>query len=186
MCLMPSRVHRVSHTADINWVPRSDVTAAGTPNLHIHPVTSASAAMVASIFLTGTASNHLVKIYLKHSGDVGSGPTRSTCRWLNPISGTGIVCLAAAGYLVTLLHWHSWQSLHHTSAVQPCHTKQQLINLRVALMPGWASPCTAAKTVRLKAAGTMGQGALLETLQITSAPAMLIRWIHRDGEETAS
>jgi hypothetical protein len=84
MCLMPSRVHRASHTTDVNWVLQLEVTAAGTPKLHIHPSTSASAAVVASIFLTGTGSNHLVEwsmmvnIYLNPSGDVGSGPTRST------------------------------------------------------------------------------------------------------------
>jgi hypothetical protein len=84
MCLMPSCVHRASHTADVNWVPWSEVMAAGTSNLQIHPATRASAAVVASIFLTGTGSNHLVErsmmvnIYLNPSGDVGSGPTRST------------------------------------------------------------------------------------------------------------
>jgi hypothetical protein len=48
------------------------------------PSTKASTAVVASRFFTGMASNHLVersitvKMYLNHSGEVGSGPTKST------------------------------------------------------------------------------------------------------------
>jgi hypothetical protein len=79
MCLMPSREHSAGHIADVNQ--HSDVTAAGTPNRHIHPATGASAAAAASIFLTNTASNHLlersfvmVKIYLNHQEKWGVVP----------------------------------------------------------------------------------------------------------------
>jgi hypothetical protein len=91
----------------------------GTPKRLTQPDTSASAAVVASMFFTGTASSHLVDLsiivnrYLKPSAEVGRGPTKSTWMWLNLLAGTGIGSVAAGGCLVTLPRWQSWQSLHH-------------------------------------------------------------------------
>jgi hypothetical protein len=45
----------------------------------------------------------MVVMYDHPSADVGSGPTRSMCTWLNWRLGTGLGCTAAAGCLVVLL-----------------------------------------------------------------------------------
>jgi hypothetical protein len=86
MCWMFSRLHSASQTADVNWVPQSEVMTAGTSKRLTQPATKASAIAAASMFLTGMASIHLVdrskmvKRYLNPSAEVGSGPTKSTWR----------------------------------------------------------------------------------------------------------
>jgi hypothetical protein len=96
-------LHSASQTADVNWVPQSEVMTAGAPKRLTQPATKASAIVAAYMFLTGIASTHLVdwsmmvKRYLNPSADLGSGPTKSTWRCLNRRSETGMICVAAAG-----------------------------------------------------------------------------------------
>ena len=77
---------------EVNWAPRSEVRLVGTPNLAIQPLMSASAHVVAEMSLTGIVSGHLdqrsiiVKMY-EWPSDWGSGPTRSTWRCPNLLSG---------------------------------------------------------------------------------------------------
>ena len=68
--------------------------------------------------------------------------------------GTG----AAAGCLVTLALWQSWQSLHQAATCEDRQgqTKRLEMRRRVALMPGWARLWTASKMGRRKATGTSG------------------------------
>ncbi len=79
MCWMCSRLHSASQTADMNWVPRSEVMTAGTPKQLTQPA-KASPIVAASMFLTGMASTHLVdrsmmvKSYLKPSAEWGAAP----------------------------------------------------------------------------------------------------------------
>jgi hypothetical protein len=178
MCWMCSRLHSASQTADVNWVPRSEVMTASTPKRLTQPATKASAIVAASMFLTGMASTHLVdrsmmvKRYLKPSAEVGSGPTKSTWRCVNRCYGTGMLCVAAAGCSVTFPLWQVWQSRHHpaTSAAHLRHTN--LLNTRclVARIPGCASPWMVANTDDLKAAGTSGRATPVDTSHRTSAP----------------
>ncbi len=62
MCWICSWLHNASQTADVNWVPRSEVMTAGTPKRLTQPATKASAIVAASMFLTGIASTHLVDL----------------------------------------------------------------------------------------------------------------------------
>ncbi len=72
-----------------NWLPLSEVTVSGTPNQETQLDMKASTQEAAAIPLSGTASTHRVVLstifirYVKSSLDAGSGPTKSTCTWLN-------------------------------------------------------------------------------------------------------
>ena len=50
MCWICSLLHNASQTADVNWVPRSEVMTAGTPKRLTQPATNASAIVAASMF----------------------------------------------------------------------------------------------------------------------------------------
>ena len=84
VCATPSLLQRASQTAEVNWVPLSEVMREGTPNLDTQPLIKASAQEAADISLSGIASNHLVDLstavnrYEYPAADVGRGPTRST------------------------------------------------------------------------------------------------------------
>ncbi len=89
--------------------PLSEVITACTPNWATQAAMSVSAQVAATMSCTGAASIHLVDLsimvimYDHPSADVGSGPTRSMCMWLNRRLGTGMGCTSAAGCLVVLL-----------------------------------------------------------------------------------
>ncbi len=91
---------------------------------------------------------------------------------MNHRSGTGMLCVAAAGCSVTFPLWQVWQSRHHpaTSEAHPCHTNLLDTRRLVARIPGCASPWMAAKTADLKAAGTSGRATPVDTSHRTSAP----------------
>ncbi len=84
VCVTTSLLQRASQTADVNWVPLSEVMREGTPNLDTQPPIKASAQEAADISRSGMASNHLVdlstavKRYEYPSADVGRGPTKSS------------------------------------------------------------------------------------------------------------
>ena len=121
-------------------------------------------------------------------GEVGSGPTRSTCRCVNRRSGTGMLCVAAAGCRVTFPLWQVWQSRHHlaASAAHPRHTNLLDNRRLVARIPGCASPWMAANTADLKAAGTSGRATPVDTSHRTSAPWIWSSRICRVGLAAAS
>jgi hypothetical protein len=60
LCAMPSLAHTPAHTAEVNCVPLSDVTLAGTPNLHTQLLMRASTMTSVSMLARGMASNHLL------------------------------------------------------------------------------------------------------------------------------
>jgi hypothetical protein len=102
---MPRLVQADDHRAEMNWVPLSVVTVSGMPKRATQLAIKASTHVLASIFLIGTASNHLVDLlmmvsrYKWSSEEAGRGPTKSTCTWENLRAGTGMACTGAAGYL---------------------------------------------------------------------------------------
>ncbi len=132
---MCSQLQSASQTADMNWVPWPEVMTSGTPKRLTQPATKASA-------IVATSLSMMVKSYLNPSAEVGSGPTKSTWRCVNPRSGTGMLCVAATSCHVTYPLWQVWQSRHHpaTSEVHPCHTNLLDTRRLVARMPGCTSP----------------------------------------------
>jgi hypothetical protein len=62
MWFTPRRLQRTDQMADVNWVPLSVVMVAGTPYLDIQAAIRASAHVLASMLLRGTASSHLVDL----------------------------------------------------------------------------------------------------------------------------
>jgi hypothetical protein len=102
---MPRLVQVEDHRAEVSCVPLSVVTVPGTPKRATQLEMKASTHMLASMFLRGTASNHLVDLsmmvnrYTCPSEEAGSGPTKSTCMWENVRAGTGMACTGAAGCL---------------------------------------------------------------------------------------
>ncbi len=148
MWLMNRKMHNNFHKCWCQtwWYP-------GTSNRLIQSATRASAGIVASKYLTGTLSNHLlersimIKWYLYPSAALGKGPTRSVSRWLNCFSGTRMACVAPPRWLpvhLAALALLAFCAPTFTSAVHLCHSKWRLANHRVDLMFGWASPFTAA------------------------------------------
>jgi hypothetical protein len=177
---MPSLLHISDHKAEANCVPLSVVITLGTPNLKIQPAIRASAHVATSMFISGTASNQrvdlsiIVIMYLKPAADVGRGPTKSTCRWLNLLSGTGIACTATVACVVTLARWQCWQSRHHlvASVAIPRHTTHLDNNRFVARMPGWAKLCIRLNTACLSAAGINGLANHLKNHNIAGPPLL--------------
>ncbi len=104
-CLIPRLVQADVHRAEVNWVPLSVVTVSGTPKHATQLEMKASTHVLASMFLRGTASNHLVDLsmmvsrYTCPSEEAGRGPTKSTCTWENLRAGMGMACTGAAGCL---------------------------------------------------------------------------------------
>jgi hypothetical protein len=60
--LMPRPVQVEDHRAEVNCVPLSVVTVPGTPKRATKLEMKASTHVLASIFFSGTASNHLVDL----------------------------------------------------------------------------------------------------------------------------
>ncbi len=102
--MMPRLVQVEDHRAEVNCVPLSVVTVPGTPK-RATQLEKASTHVLASMFLSGTASNYLVDLsmmvsrYTCPSEEAGRGPTKSTCTWENLRAGTGMACTGAVGYL---------------------------------------------------------------------------------------
>ncbi len=83
MCSICKKEVRCDQSADVNWVPLSDVIVCGTPSLEIQVEQSASAQAEAVMEDRGTASAHRVvrSIMVKmcvFPREGGSGPTMST------------------------------------------------------------------------------------------------------------
>ena len=104
-----------------------DVMTHGMPKQATHMATKASMTASAVVSLSRTASDHLVDLSIIvrrcvwPACDGRSGPTTSTCTWLNLAAGMAIV----VGCLVTLALLQAAHSLHKatTSAARPGHTK---------------------------------------------------------------
>ena len=94
--MMPRLVQVEDHRVEVNCVPLSVVTVPGMPKRATQLEMKASAHMLASMFLRGTASNHLVDLsmmvnrYTWPSEEAVRGPTRSMCTWENLRAGTGM------------------------------------------------------------------------------------------------
>ena len=73
---------RAAHTDEVNWGPRSEVIAAGTPKRATQWWSRAEAQAAADVEVRGTASGQrvvrsmMVSRYVKPL-DIGRGPTRS-------------------------------------------------------------------------------------------------------------
>jgi hypothetical protein len=102
---MPRLVKADNHRAEVNWVPLSMVTVSGTPKRATQLAMKASTHVLASMFLRGTASNHLVDLsmmvsrYTWPSEEAGRRPNKSSCTWENLRADTGMACTGAAGCL---------------------------------------------------------------------------------------
>jgi hypothetical protein len=59
---MPNRLVKKSQTAEVNWLPLSEVISCGIPNLDTQPPTKAVAQASAKVDLSGMASAHLVDL----------------------------------------------------------------------------------------------------------------------------
>jgi hypothetical protein len=157
-------LQKAAQEAEANWVPLSEVTVTGTPKRETQEDRKASTQLRAEMLLRGTASSQrvvlstMVKMYRNPSSEAGRGPTKSTCTWLNLRRGIGMASTEARGCLVTFARWQATQSLHHEaiSARIPGQTKRADTILRVALIPGWATPWIDLKTSNLSASGTKG------------------------------
>ena len=55
-CWMFSKPQRAAQSAEVNWLPLSEVMAAGTPKRAIHPLKRACAQSAAAVVRSGTAS----------------------------------------------------------------------------------------------------------------------------------
>ncbi len=55
---MFSRLHKVAHSEEVNWAPRSDVMTTGMPNLLTYPCNKAFAQSTAVVAAIGIASGH--------------------------------------------------------------------------------------------------------------------------------
>jgi hypothetical protein len=93
---MPRLVQVEDHRAEVNCVPLSVVTVPGTPKRATQLEMKASTHVLASIFFSGTASNHLddlsmmVSRYTCPSEEAGRGPTKSMCTCENLRAGNGL------------------------------------------------------------------------------------------------
>jgi hypothetical protein len=93
---------RCVQSAEVNFVPLSDVIVCGTPNLAIQVEQNASAQAEAVVEDRGTASaqrvvrSTMVKMCVF---PCGNGPTMSTCTWEKRRSGIG---MAVAGGVMCL------------------------------------------------------------------------------------
>jgi hypothetical protein len=106
-CWIPSCWHKASQMAEVNCVPLSEVSCAGTPYLEIQPVMRASAQLVAAMSGMGRASSQrddlstTVNRYLLPQVAAGRGPTMSTWMWVNRLAGmamgwtANVCCLEA-------------------------------------------------------------------------------------------
>jgi hypothetical protein len=134
--------------AEVNCVPRSEVSCAGTPYLEIQPAMRVSAQVAAAMSRMGRASSQredlstTVNRYLLLQVAAGRGPTMSTWMWVKRLAGMAMGCTAAACCLETLALSHCWQFLTHaaTSLLRPRHITLAAINHLVARVPAWASP----------------------------------------------
>ena len=85
----------VVQVSEVNWVPRSEVTVAGTPNRATQLSMKAAVVVDAVISGSGAVSIHrvvrsiIVKRYRKPL-TTGRGPTISTCTCVNRNLGIGI------------------------------------------------------------------------------------------------
>jgi hypothetical protein len=61
-CLIPRRLHAAAHTEEVNCVPLSVVTVAGTPNHTTQSEMKLSTHVLASMLRRGIASTHLVDL----------------------------------------------------------------------------------------------------------------------------
>ena len=108
------------NSSEVNWVPQSVVTVAGTPKRATQPEMKASMHLAASIFFSEMASTHRVDLsmttsrYMCPTSEDGRGPTQFMCRCKNLHASTGMAWRGAAGCLWTLPHWQCWQSWHTT------------------------------------------------------------------------
>ena len=64
MCWIPRREQSCCHVADENCVPLSKVRVGRMPNLATHEDMKAAARMLAVISFSGTASSHLVILWI--------------------------------------------------------------------------------------------------------------------------
>jgi hypothetical protein len=55
---MFSRLHKVAHSEEVNWAPRSDVMTTGMPNLLTYPCNKVLAQSTAVVAAIGIASGH--------------------------------------------------------------------------------------------------------------------------------
>ena len=62
MCLIPIRAHAEDHSDEVNCVPLSVVTVAGTPKRATQPEIKLSVHVLASMLRRGMASTHLVDL----------------------------------------------------------------------------------------------------------------------------
>jgi hypothetical protein len=80
---MPNRLVKKSQTAEVNWLPLSEVICCGIPNLDTQPPTKAAAQASAEVDLSGMASAHLVDLsrtvskWVSPPLEGGKGPTRT-------------------------------------------------------------------------------------------------------------
>ena len=130
------------------------------------------------VSLSRTASGHLVDLlimvrrWVYPSYDGGSGPTMSTCTWLNLAAGMSIFSTVVVGCMVILAWLQAAHSLHQatTSVARPGQTKWAATSPRVARRPAWKSSCACWKTALLWETGTRGQRAPVEVSHHRSAP----------------
>jgi hypothetical protein len=109
--------------AEVNCVPLSEVSCAGTPYLEIQPAMRASEQLVAAMSRMGGASSQhedlstTVNRYLLPQVAAGRGPTMSTWLWVKRLAGMAMGCTASVCCLETLALSHCWQFLTHFSKV---------------------------------------------------------------------
>jgi hypothetical protein len=179
--------------AEVNCVPLSEVSCAGTPYLEIQPVMRASAQLVAAMSRMGRASGQredlftTVKGYLLPQVATGRGPTMSTWMWVKRLAGMAMGCTATMCCLEALALSHCWQFLTHaaTSLLRLRHITLAGMSCLMARMPAWASPWKAANMAGLSTSGTSGLTPPLEMTQRSSRPPTTRFSTCRDVEEAA-
>ena len=92
---IPSSWFSSDQREEVNCFPWSVVTSAGTPKREIQCRKRAVAHVEAVMSESGTASSHredlsMIVIRYEQPSEGGSGPTRSTCREVKRVSGTGL------------------------------------------------------------------------------------------------
>ncbi len=157
-CWMPSCWHKASQMSEVNCVPLSEVSCAGTPYLEIQPAMRASAQLVAAMSCMGRASSQrddlstTVNRYLLPQVAAGRGPT---WMWVNRLAGMAMGWTAAVCCLEALALSHCCQFLTHaaTSLLRPRHITLAAISRLVTRVPAWANSWKAANTAGRSTSG---------------------------------
>ncbi len=117
----PRRLVRASQREEQNCLPRSEVICSGTPKRATQPPINAVAQLSAEVERRGIASAHrversnTVRRCVCPPAEAGSGPTRSTWRWLKRWVGLAMGSGGDAGEEDDLARWQGWQSRHQAA-----------------------------------------------------------------------